>query len=131
MSATKNPQIVVDAIIDQNGQNLNTVKIYPVTIRRYAFLEKLNSPFINPEVQFTVNTIIPSVFVMTRTKDELKKYASNDIEKLVSDSFDWSDSLNMDDVPEMIKAVTKQFTEINKASPDATSTDTENNSKKK
>ena len=127
MSTAKNPQIVVDAIIDQNGQEVNTVKLYPVTIRRYAFLEKLNSPFINPEVQFTVNTIIPSVFVMTRTKDELKKYASNDIEKLVQDSFDWSDSLNMDDVPEMIKAVTKQFTEINRASPDST----EDNSKKK
>ena len=127
MSTAKNPKIVVDAIIDQNGTEVNTVKIYPVTIRRYAFLEKLNSPFINPEVQFTVNTIIPSVFVMTRTKDELKKYASNDIEKLVSDSFDWSDSLDMDDVPEMIKAVTKQFTEINKASPDST----EDNSKKK
>ena len=129
MSTAKNPKIVVDAIIDQNGQEVNRVKIYPVTIRRYAFLEKLNSPFINPEVKFTVNTIIPSVYVMTRTKDELKKYASNDIEKLVSDSFDWSDSLDMDDVPQMIKAVTKQFTEINKASPD--STDTENNSKKK
>ena len=127
MSTAKNPQIVVDAIINQNGQEVNTVKLYPVTIRRYAFLEKLNSPFINPEVQFTVNTIIPSVFVMTRTKDELKKYASNDIEKLVQDSFDWSDSLNMDDVPEMIKAVTKQFTEINRASPDST----EDNSKKK
>ena len=127
MSTAKNPQIVVDAIINQNGQDVNTVKIYPVTIRRYAFLEKLNSPFINPEVQFTVNTIIPSVYVMTRTKDELKKYASNDIEKLVSDSFDWSDSLDMDDVPEMIKAVTKQFTEINRASPDSV----EDNSKKK
>ena len=64
---------------------------------------------------------------MTRTKDELKKYASNDSEQLTSDSFDWSDSLDMDDVPEMIKAVTKQFTEINKASPDSV----EDNSKKK
>ena len=129
MSTAKNPKIVVDAIIDQNGQNVNTVKMYQVTIRRYAFLEKLNSPFINPEVQFTVNTIIPSVFVMTRTKDELKKYSSNDIEQLIADSFDWSDSLDMDDVPEMIKAVTKQFTEINRASPD--STETNDNSKKK
>ena len=129
MSTAKNPKIVVDAIIDQNGTEVNTVKIYPVTIRRYAFLEKLNSPFINPEVQFTVNTIIPSVFVMTRTKDELKKYSSNDIEQLIADSFDWSDSLDMDDVPEMIKAVTKQFTEINKASPD--STETNDNGKKK
>ena len=125
--STKNPQIVVDAIIDQNGTEVNTVKIYPVTIRRYAFLEKLNSPFINPEVQFTVNTIIPSVYVMCKTKEELKKYASNDIEKLIADSFDWSDSLNMDDIPQMIKVVTKQFTEINRASPDST----EDNSKKK
>ena len=127
MSATKNPKIIVDAIIDQNGTEVNTVKLYPVTIRRYAFLEKLNSPFINPEVQFTVNTIIPSVFVMTRTKEELKKYNSTDVEKLISDSFDWSEDLSMDDVPDMIKAVTKQFSEINKASPDAT----EDNSKKK
>ena len=64
---------------------------------------------------------------MTRTKDELKKYNSTDVEKLISDSFDWSDSLDMSDVPEMIKGVTKQFTEINKASPDST----EDNSKKK
>lgn len=66
---------------------------------------------------------------MTRTKDELKKYSSNDTEQIISDSFDWSDSLNMDDIPQMIKVVTKQFTEINKASPDSTSTD--DNSKKK
>lgn len=123
----KNPKIVVNAILDSDGKEINDIKIYPVTIRRYAFLEKLNSPFINPDVKFDVNSIIPSVYVMTLTKDELKKYNSNDIEKLISDSFDWSDSLNMDDIPKMITAVTKQMQEINHASPDAT----DNNSKKK
>lgn len=126
--SSKNPKIVVDAIIDSESSKITKdINVYPVTIRRYAFLEKLNSPFINSEVKFDVNGIIPSVYVMTLTKDELKKYNSNDIEKLISDSFDWSDSLNMDDVPKMITAVTKQFTEINRASPDAT----DNNSKKK
>ena len=126
--SNKNPKIVVDAIIDSESSKItNNINVYPVTIRRYAFLEKLCSPFINPDVKFDVNSIIPSVYVMTLTKDELKKYNSNDIEKLISDSFDWSDSLNMDDIPKMITAVTKQFTEINRASPDAT----DNNSKKK
>jgi hypothetical protein len=126
--SNKNPKIVIDAIIDSESSKITKdINVYPVTIRRYAFLEKLNSPFINSEVKFDVNGIIPSVYVMTLTKDELKKYNSNDIEKLISDSFDWSDSLNMDDVPKMITAVTRQFTEINRASPDAT----DNNSKKK
>lgn len=126
--SNKNPKIVIDSILDSESSKIaNNINVYPVTIRRYAFLEKLNSPFINSEVKFDVNGIIPSVYVMTLTKEELKKYNSNDIEKLISDSFDWSDSLNMDDVPKMIAAVTKQFTEINRASPDAT----DNNSKKK
>lgn len=123
----KNPKIVVDAILDSDGKEVNNIAVYPVTIRRYAWFEKLNSPFINSEVKFDVNSIIPSVYIMTLTNDELKKYGSNDIEKIISDSFDWSDSLNMDDVPKMITAVTKQMQEINRASPDAT----DNNSKKK
>ena len=77
----KNPKIVVDAILDSDGKEVNNIKIYPMTIRRYAWFEKLNSPFINSEVKFDVNGVIPSVYVMCKSKDELKKYNSNDIEK--------------------------------------------------
>lgn len=125
--SNKNPTIVLNSILDSNGTNVNEIKIYPMTIRRYALFEKLNSPFINSEVKFDVNGIIPSVYVMCCTNDELKKYGSNDIEKIISDSFDWSESLSMNDIPEMITSVTRQMQDLNRASPDAT----DNNSKKK
>ena len=129
MSATKNPQIVIDSVLNSDGKYVKNIKIYPMTIRRYAWFEKLNSPFINPEIKFDVNGVIPSVYVMCKTKEELKKYNSTDVEKLISDAFDWAEDLSLDDIPDMIASVTKQMQELNKASPD--STDTENNSKKK
>ena len=127
MSATKNPQIVVNSILDSDGTEVKHIKIYPMTIRRYAWFEKLNSPFINPEIKFDVNGIIPSVYVMCKTKDELKKYNSTDVEKLISDAFDWAEELSLSDIPDMISYVTKQMQELNKASPDST----EDNGKKK
>lgn len=43
-----NPEIVVNSIIDSEGVKTdNNISIYPCTIRRYAVLEKLNSPFID------------------------------------------------------------------------------------
>ena len=98
-----------------------------MTIRRYAWFEKLNSPFINPEVKFDVNGVIPSVYVMCKTKEELKRYNSTDVETLISDAFDWAEDLSLDDIPDMIASVTKQMQELNKASPDST----EDNGKKK
>ena len=125
--SVNNPKIVVDAILDSNGKEVKNIKIYTMTIRRYAWFEKLNSPFINPDVKFDVGGVIPSVYVMCKTKDELKKYNSNDVEKIISDAFDWAEDLSLDDIPDMIASVTKQMQELNKASPDAT----EDNSKKK
>lgn len=115
-----NPKIVVDEILNSNGTEISKeIKIFPMTIRRYSWFEKLESPFIDATKKFDINGIIPSVFVMTRTSDELKQYGSNNIEKLIADSFDWSEDLSLDDVPKMITAVTKQMTDLNKASPDA------------
>lgn len=116
----KNPKIVTDAILNSNGEDINEIKVYPMTIRRYAWFEKLNSPFINSAVTFDVNSIIPSVYVMCSSKEKLREYSSNDVEKLISDAFDWSEDLSMDDVPKMITSVTKQMQELNKASPDTT-----------
>lgn len=127
MSTAKNPQIVVNSILDSDGTDVKHIKIYPMTIRRYAWFEKLNSPFINPDIKFDVNGVIPSVYVMCKTKEELKKYNSTDVEKIISDAFDWAEELTLSDIPDMISSVTKQMLELNSASPDSTN----DNSKKK
>lgn len=127
---TKNPKIVTDAILNSDGSKISeNIKIYPMTIRRYAWFETLESPFIDSSRKFDVNSIIPSVYVMCLKKDELKNYGSNDIEKLKQDAFDWSEDLSLNDIPDMITAVTKMMVELNKAAPD--SVDTKSNGKKK
>lgn len=114
------PKIVVDAILAEgNAGQEKTVKVFPVTIRRYALLEKLSSPFIDGKVEFSVNSIVPSAFVMTRPTDQLKKYCTASADKIQSDAFDWAETLDLDDVPKMTKAIVDQFLDINKASPDA------------
>lgn len=127
----KNPKLVVDTIMEssEEKQQEGQVKIFPMTIRRYAILEKLDSPFIDPNVDFQINTIIPTAYVMCTSKDKLREYKSNDIEKLIQDSYDWSEDLEVNDIPDMVKAITKQLNDMNKASPDQApqKTDTKKN----
>lgn len=115
--AAQDPSIVVDAVLAEGGAGRN-VKVYPVTIRRYALLEKLGSPFVDPEKEFGVDGIVPSVFVMTRTAEELKQYCNASREAIRDAAFAWSEDLPLDDVPKMVKAVTDQFLNLQKAAPE-------------
>ena len=53
---TDNPQLVLTQIVGNGesdvGNGENVVHVYPLTIARYAFLELLDSPFINPDNRF-------------------------------------------------------------------------------
>lgn len=115
--AGEDPKIVVDAILAEGNPD-EQIKVYPVTIRRYALLEKLDSPFINPEKQFTVDSIVPSVFVMTRSAEELKKFCNAGPDAVRDAAFTWSEDLPLDDIPKMVKAVTDQFLNLQKAAPE-------------
>lgn len=63
------PKIVVDAVLSEGLAQEQQVKLYPVTIRRYALLEKLKSPFIFADTEFNVNNVVPTAFVMSRTPE--------------------------------------------------------------
>lgn len=117
---TKDPEIVIKNIVDQNGVKTETngIQIYPITITRYAYLEMLDSPFLNPEIKFGVSTVIPTAYVFCLTSEELRKYTSKDIDKLVSDAYAWADTkLTLDDTPELIKNITEQMMKLNQAAP--------------
>lgn len=119
---TDNPQIVLNQIVGNGetdiGKGDNVVHVYPLTIARYAFLELLDSPFINPEKKFELNSVIPAAFVMSHTPRELRKYNSKNLDMLVADSLEWADAeLKLEDVPELIKAIVSQLQALNKAAP--------------
>ena len=123
----KDPKIVVENVIDSNGTKTDTNKIdiYPVTITRYAFLEMIDSPFLNPEVKFGISTVIPTAYVFCSTSENLRKYTSKDIDKLISDAYAWADEkLTLDDTPELIKNITDQMMALNKASPSGDTSET-------
>lgn len=114
----KNPQTVLDAIIDA-PETFGSVTINDITILRYAYLEKLHSPFVDTSVEFSVENVVPSIFVLAKDKKELRKY-SNDIETLKLDALEWADEeLNIDDLPQIISTVVTKFTAMNKAAPTA------------
>ena len=114
------PKIVVDAVLSEGLAQEQQVKLYPVTIRRYALLEKLKSPFIFADTEFNVNNVVPTAFVMSRTPDELKQYCTKPSEDVVQAAFDWAESLDIDDLPKMLSALSDQFLALNKAAPDKT-----------
>ena len=112
----KNPSIVLDAIIDA-PKKAGNVTIGDITILKYAYLEKLSSPFISPDKEFSVANVIPTVFVLSQSKEQLRKYG-NDIETLKIDALEWADdNLDIRDVPALIDDIVSKFTQMDKAAP--------------
>lgn len=122
----KTPQAVLDAVIDA-PKTFSKIDIGDITILKYAYLEKLHSPFIDPKQEFTVENIAPAVFVLAKDKKELRKYG-NDIEALKLDALEWIDeNVELSEVPAVIKTVVDKLTAINKAAPSGTGDDTKKN----
>ena len=121
-----NPKAVIDAIIEAPN-TFGDVTIGDITILKYAYLEKLHSPFIDPSQEFTVENIAPSIFVLAADKKELRKYGSA-VDELKLDALEWADEhLKIEDVPAVIKAVVDKLTQINKAAPSGAAADPKKN----
>lgn len=61
---SKNPVQAVDAILESDFE-ADGLTVYSLTLGRYALLELLGSPFIDPGKKFTLAEVIPSAYVMT------------------------------------------------------------------
>lgn len=111
-----NPKIVVDAVLDEE-KTFGKIKLQQITVYKYCLLERLNSPFINPDGEFTIDSIAPTVFVLAKSRDELKEYAGN-LDKLKEAAVDFmDDNLSVSDIPDIMKTVVKMFVDLNKAAP--------------
>ena len=119
----QNPTIVTDAIIE-TPKDFGKIKINPLSIFRYAYLEKVKSPFLALTDDFTIENIAPSVFILAQDKEVLKKYAHN-IDKLKEDALDYIDeNLDMEKLPDIISEVMAKFSALNKAAPSDSGVDT-------
>ena len=121
MGEKQNPDVVIDAITNTD-KTYNGITINTPTIRRYAYLEKLKSPFVFSDVGFELENVIPSVYVLAATKDELKVLSGKSVDEIKDIAMDWADdNLDMKTLPDIIKDVVEVFTKINESAPQGTS----------
>ena len=121
MGEKQNPDVVIDAITNTD-KTYNSITINTPTIRRYAYLEKLKSPFVFGDISFELENVIPSIYVLAATKDELKVLSGKSIDEIKDIAMDWADdNLDMKTLPNIIKDVVAVFTKINESAPQGTS----------
>ena len=117
MSEKQNPDVVIDAITNTD-KTYNGITINTPTIRRYAYLEKLKSPFVFGDIGFELENVIPSIYVLAATKDELKVLSGKSVDEIKDIAMDWADdNLDMKTLPDIIKDVVAVFTKINESAP--------------
>lgn len=121
MSEKQNPDVVIDAITNTDT-TYGKIVINTPTIRRYAFLEKLKSPFVFGDIGFDLENVIPSVYILAAAKDELKALSGKSVDDIKDIAMDWADdNLDMKTLPDIIKDVVAVFTKINESAPQGVS----------
>lgn len=95
-----NPQRALDVILeDETAVNEDTV--FPLTVARYAYLEKIDSPLLTgkPDVDATMAT----AFVMTCPRQALKRLHTR--EEIFEAAVDWADEKPLSALADIVGVV--------------------------
>ena len=111
-----NPRTAVDTILDSE-KTINGTTVYPMTLARYALLELIESPFVTPNVKFTISNLVPSFFVCCAPIERLKGINSKNIDKLNDRALEWAETLPQSAIDELIPAIMESLGLIKKLTP--------------
>ena len=116
------PKAAINAILDDET-TIKSTTVYPITLARYALLELVDSPFIGSGKDMSISNILPSLYIMTHDKSELKGITSRNIDKLYEKATEWADDMGIDTIPEIIKEVIEKVQELMRVTPTSGSDD--------
>lgn len=117
--AGENPTSAIDAILEDDKEiGNNGLRIYPLTLGRYALLELVKSPLINKETEFSTLTLIPTFYIMTREVSELKGFNSRNIEELEQKSMEWAETQTITDSGKILDELLQKFNLVQRVKPD-------------
>ena len=111
-----NPRTAVDTILDSE-KTINGTTVYPMTLARYALLELVESPFVTPNVKFTINNLVPSFFICCSPIDQLKGINSKNLDKLNDRALEWAETLPQSAIDKLIPAIMESLGLIKKLTP--------------
>lgn len=123
----ENPTIANEAITS-GPREVAGIKIYPVTLARYALLELVKSPFLCKDEDFTIYNLVPSFYIMSQEKEALKGYSRSTISGLVDKAMEWAESLEPKCVSPVIDSIAEELGLIKKVQP-STPEDKDNSKK--
>ena len=116
----ENPKIAIEAIVD--GEKIigkDDLKVYPISIGRYALLELVDSPFVAKDKDFTLYNLVPTFYIMCNPKENLKGYTRKNIETLVEKSLEWAEDFDTSIVSKLIDDVAESLGLLKKVQPQA------------
>lgn len=116
------PTAAINSILDDET-TINHTTVYPITLARYALLELVDSPFIGSGKDMSISNILPSLYIMTHDKSELKGITSRNIDSLYDKATEWADTMGIDEIPTIIKEVIDKVNDLMKVAPTSGSDD--------
>lgn len=116
--ANENPKSAIDAILEDDKELESGVRIYPITLGRYALLELVKSPLIDKDTPFSTITMIPTFYIMTRDFTELRGFNSRNIEELEMAANEWAENQTIEASSEILNEIIAKFALLNRVKPD-------------
>lgn len=111
-----NPKAVIEAVTAP-ATKAGAAVLGDITIFKYALMEKLRSPFLFGDEEFSVENVVPTLFVLASGKELLKGLAG-DPAALKAAALDWADeNLGVEDLAGAVKAVVDKLAVLNRAAP--------------
>ena len=114
-----NPKTAIDTILNTETEICEDIKVFPVTLARYALLELVESPFVTPDTKFNISNLVPSFYIMCVPIEMLKGINSKNLDKLNEQALAWAETLPSKAIDKLIPAIMEELGLIKKVSPNA------------
>ena len=99
------------------AKDVEDIKVYPITLARYALLELVKSPFVTASKDFTTIAMIPTIYVCCADTAKLRKYNSSNIDELNQDAIAFADNIDPKKLGTLIKELDSRVRQLLDVAP--------------
>ena len=110
------PIKAIDAALSP-AKDVEEIKVYPITLARYALLELVKSPFVTASKDFTTIAMIPTIYVCCADTAQLRKYNSSNIDELKQDAIAFADNIDPKKLGTLIKELDSRVRQLLDVAP--------------
>lgn len=110
------PIKAIDAALSP-AKDVEDIKVYPITLARYALLELVKSPFVTASKDFTTIAMIPTIYVCCADTAQLRKYNSSNIDELKQDAIAFADNIDPKKLGSLIKELDSRVRQLLDVAP--------------